>query len=43
LNVSGVPEPEEWMLLGLAAIALLFISRRQLKAEVSSMNDEIAS
>ncbi|HEY9740303.1 MAG TPA: PEP-CTERM sorting domain-containing protein, partial [Coleofasciculaceae cyanobacterium] len=43
LNVSGVPEPEEWMLLGLVAIALLFISRRQLKPEVSSMKDEIAS
>jgi putative PEP-CTERM system integral membrane protein len=43
LNVSGVPEPEEWMLLGLVAIALLFISRRQLNAEVSSMEDEIAS
>jgi putative PEP-CTERM system integral membrane protein len=29
LNVSGVPEPEEWMLLGIVAIALIFISRRQ--------------
>jgi len=29
LNVSGVPEPEEWMLLGMVAIALIFISRRQ--------------
>lgn len=28
-NVSGVPEPEEWMLLGIIAIALLFIVRRQ--------------
>ena len=29
LNVSGVPEPEEWMLMGMIAIALVFISRRQ--------------
>jgi putative PEP-CTERM system integral membrane protein len=28
-NVSGVPEPEEWMLLGIIAIALLLIVRRQ--------------
>jgi len=32
LNVSGVPEPEEWMLLGMVAIALVFISRRQQRA-----------
>ncbi|HEY9603151.1 MAG TPA: TIGR02921 family PEP-CTERM protein, partial [Allocoleopsis sp.] len=31
-NVSGVPEPEEWMLMGLIAIALLFISKRQQQA-----------
>lgn len=31
-TVSGVPEPEEWMLLGLSAIALIFISRRQRRA-----------
>ncbi len=37
LNVSGVPEPEEWMLLGMVAIALVFISRRQQRAvKVSS-------
>jgi putative PEP-CTERM system integral membrane protein len=29
LNVSGVPEPEEWMLMGMIAIALVFISKRQ--------------
>ncbi len=29
LQVSGVPEPEEWMLMGMVAIALVFISRRQ--------------
>ncbi len=28
-NISGVPEPEEWMLMGMIAIALVFISRRQ--------------
>jgi putative PEP-CTERM system integral membrane protein len=32
LNVSGVPEPEEWMLMGLIAIALLFIRKRQQQA-----------
>jgi putative PEP-CTERM system integral membrane protein len=32
LNVSGVPEPEEWMLLGMVAIALVFISRRRQRA-----------
>ncbi|NET07335.1 MAG: TIGR02921 family PEP-CTERM protein [Symploca sp. SIO2B6] len=29
LTVSGVPEPEEWMLMGITAVALLFIVRRQ--------------
>lgn len=29
LTVSGVPEPEEWMLMGIAAVALLVIVRRQ--------------
>jgi putative PEP-CTERM system integral membrane protein len=29
LTVSGVPEPEEWMLLGLVAIALVVLIRRQ--------------
>jgi putative PEP-CTERM system integral membrane protein len=28
-TVSAVPEPEEWMLIGMAAIALLFIARRK--------------
>lgn len=28
-TVSAVPEPEEWMLLGMVAIALLFIIRRK--------------
>lgn len=28
-TVSAVPEPEEWMLMGVAAIALLFIARRR--------------
>jgi putative PEP-CTERM system integral membrane protein len=28
-TVSAVPEPEEWMLMGMAAIALLFIARRK--------------
>lgn len=28
-TVSAVPEPEEWMLIGMVAIALLFIARRQ--------------
>lgn len=28
-NISGVPEPEEWMLMGMVAIALVLISRRQ--------------
>ena len=28
-TVSGVPEPEEWMLIGMVAIALFFIARRQ--------------
>ena len=29
LNVSGVPEPDEWMLMGMVAIALVLIGRRQ--------------
>jgi putative PEP-CTERM system integral membrane protein len=29
LTVSGVPEPEEWMLMGLCAIGLIFIIRHQ--------------
>jgi putative PEP-CTERM system integral membrane protein len=29
LTVSGVPEPEEWMLLGLVAISLVVLIRRQ--------------
>jgi hypothetical protein len=28
-TVSAVPEPEEWMLIGMVAIALLFIIRRK--------------
>ncbi len=32
LTVSGVPEPEEWMLLGLVAIALLLLGRHQRRA-----------
>lgn len=28
-TVSAVPEPEEWMLVGMVAIALLFIARRK--------------
>jgi putative PEP-CTERM system integral membrane protein len=32
LTVSGVPEPEEWMLLGISAIALILIGRRQRRA-----------
>lgn len=28
-TVSAVPEPEEWMLIGMVAIALLFIARRK--------------
>ena len=28
-TVSGVPEPEEWMLMGIVAIALLFIARQR--------------
>ncbi len=28
-TVSAVPEPEEWMLMGTVAIALLFIIRRK--------------
>ena len=30
-NVSGVPEPEEWMLLGIGAIALIFVMRNSRK------------
>ena len=29
LTVSGVPEPEEWMLIGIAAIALILISKQK--------------
>ncbi len=28
-TVSGVPEPEEWMLIGIVAIALLFLAHRR--------------
>ncbi len=28
-TVSAVPEPEEWMLIGMVAIALLLIARRK--------------
>ncbi|HEY9782191.1 MAG TPA: hypothetical protein V6D09_18870 [Leptolyngbyaceae cyanobacterium] len=28
-TVSGVPEPEEWMLIGIVAIALLFLAYRR--------------
>ncbi len=28
-NVSGVPEPHEWLLLGVASVALVVIARRQ--------------
>ena len=34
LNVSGVPEPEEWLLLGFGAIGLLTIFLRQRRAKV---------
>ncbi|MEG3896766.1 MULTISPECIES: TIGR02921 family PEP-CTERM protein [unclassified Microcoleus] len=34
LNVSGVPEPEEWLLLGVGAIGLLAIFLRQRRAKV---------
>jgi putative PEP-CTERM system integral membrane protein len=33
LNVSGVPEPEEWLLLGVSAIGLLVILVRQRRAK----------
>ncbi|MEP6578217.1 TIGR02921 family PEP-CTERM protein [Microcoleus vaginatus GB2-A3] len=34
LNVSGVPEPEEWLLLGVGAIGLLAIFLRQRRAKM---------
>lgn len=34
-TVSGVPEPEEWMLMGIVAIALLFIARKR-RSTISS-------
>lgn len=34
LNVSGVPEPEEWLLLGVGAIGLLVIFFRQRRAKM---------
>jgi len=34
LNVSGVPEPEEWLLLGFGAIGLLTIFLRQRRAKI---------
>ncbi len=34
LNVSGVPEPEEWLLLGVGAIGLLTIFYRQRRAKI---------
>ncbi|NQE34124.1 TIGR02921 family PEP-CTERM protein [Microcoleus asticus] len=33
LNVSGVPEPEEWLLLGVVAIGLLAVFLRQRRAK----------
>ena len=35
LNVSGVPEPEEWLLLGVGAIGLLVVFLRQRRAKVA--------
>ncbi|MBD1884077.1 TIGR02921 family PEP-CTERM protein [Microcoleus vaginatus] len=34
LNVSGVPEPEEWLLLGVGAIGLLAVFLRQRRAKM---------
>ncbi len=34
LNVSGVPEPEEWLLLGVGSIGLLVIVLRQRRAKL---------
>ncbi len=34
LNVSGVPEPEEWLLLGFGAIGLLAILYRQWRSKI---------
>jgi putative PEP-CTERM system integral membrane protein len=34
LNVSGVPEPEEWLLLGVGAIGLLVIFCRQRRSKM---------
>jgi putative PEP-CTERM system integral membrane protein len=36
--LTGVPEPEEWLLIGLAAAALLYLYRRQLKAYFVKMS-----
>ncbi len=30
-NVSGVPEPEEWMLLGIGSLALIFVMKKSSK------------